>query len=139
MKKYLFVLLILVTAFACKKKTEWEPEGPTDIRVRNLQGTEILRDVIINTAGVRDTAGNIKKLGTISPGATSGYQRVSIAFPKAEIKALINGEIFSTGTVNSTYMQYIGLMRITYEVYISDMSKKVLSISDVILDEALDP
>ncbi len=62
-----------------------------------------------------------------------------IAFPKAEIKAVINGETFSTGTVNSTYMQYIGLMRITYEVYISDMNKKELTISDVILDEALVP
>ena len=138
MKKYLFVLFILFASFACKK-AEWEPEGPTDIRVRNSQGTEIFRDVIINTAGIRDTAGNVKKLGTINPGKESGYQRVTIAFPKAEIKAVINGETFSTGTVNSTYMHYIGLMRITYEVYISDMTNKVLSINGVILDEALDP
>ena len=134
----MFILFILFALFACKK-TEWEPEGPTDIRVRNTQGTEIFRDVIINTAGTRDTTGNVKKLGTIDPGKESGYKRVSIAFPKAEIKAVINGETFSTGTVNSTYMQYIGLMRITYEVYISDMNKKELTICDVILDEALVP
>jgi hypothetical protein len=44
---------------------------------------------------------------------------------------------FSTGSVSNTYMQYIGRDRITYEVYISNMTNKELSISDVIEDEAL--
>lgn len=140
MKKYLsvFLIIVLFAAVACKKK-KWEPEGPTDVRVRNLQANEIFHDVIINTAGVRDTIGNVKKLGTINPGEVSGYQRVAIAFPKAEITVKINGETFSTGPVASTYMQYIGLMRITYEVYISDMTSKVLTINNVVPDEALTP
>jgi len=138
MKKYLFLLLILVAVTACKK-TKFEPEGPTDVRVRNQQGTEIYSEVVINTAGVRDTIGNIKKLGNISPGEVSGYQRVKIAFPKAEITVKINGEKFSTGAVNSTYMQYIGQMRVTYEVYISNMTNKVLTISNVIPEEPLPP
>lgn len=138
MKKYVYLLLILFAVIACKKE-KWEPEGPTDVRVRNLQGNEILRDIVINTAGVRDTLGNVKKLGTINPGEVSGYKRVSIAYPKAEITARINGETFSTGPVNSTYMHYIGLMRITYEVYISNMTNKVLTVNNVILEEALIP
>lgn len=138
MKKNVYLLLILLALVACKKE-KWEPEGPTDVRVRNLQTNEIMRGVVINTAGVRDTAGNVKKLGMLNPGQVSGYQRVSIAFPKAEIKAEINGETFSTGPVNSTYMQYIGLMRITYEVHITDMTNRVLTVKNVVLDEALVP
>jgi hypothetical protein len=138
MKKYLSLLLIIVAVTACKK-TKFEPEGPTDVRVRNQQGTEIYSEVVINTAGVRDTTGNIKKLGNINPGEVSGYQRVKIAFPKAEITVKINGEKFSTGAVNSTYMQYIGQMRVTYEVYISNMTNKVLTISNVIPEEPLPP
>ena len=138
MKKYLSLLLIIVAVTACKKM-KFEPEGPTDVRVRNQQGTEIYSEVVINTAGVRDTTGNIKKLGNISPGEVSGYQRVKIAFPKAEITVKINGETFSTGAVNSTYMQYIGQMRVTYEVYISNVTNKVLTISNVIPEEPLPP
>ena len=138
MKKYLFVLLVLVAAAACKK-TKFEPEGPTDVRVRNLQSVETFTDVVINTAGVRDTTGNVKKLGTISPGEVSGYQRVNIAFSKAEISAKINGQTFTTGPVNSTYMDYKGQMRITYEVYISNMTNKVLTINNVIPEEPLPP
>jgi len=138
MKKYLFILLILAALVACRK-TRFEPEGPTDVRVRNLQGAETFSDVVINTAGVRDTAGNVKKLGTITPGEVSGYQRVKIAFSKAEITAKVNGETFSTGPVNSTYMDYKGQIRITYEVFISNMTNKVLMINNVIPEEPLPP
>jgi hypothetical protein len=136
MKRYLIVFFIIVAVAACKK-TKFEPEGPTDVRVKNLQSTETFSDVVIKTSGVRDTTGNIKKLGNISPGEVSGYQRVEIAFPKAEITAKVNGETFTTGPVNSTYMQYIGQMRITYEVYISNMTNKVLMVNDVIPEEPL--
>jgi len=138
MKKIFFILLILVTAAACKK-TKFEPEGPTDVRVRNMQGAEVFSDVVINTAGVRDTVGNLRHLGTISPGEVSVYKRVNIAFSKAEITANINGETFTTGPVNSTYMDYKGQMKITYEVYISHMTNKVLTISNVIPEEPLEP
>jgi len=136
MKKYLFLLVILVVLSACKK-TKIEPEGPTDVRIRNLQPDITFHEVLINTAGSRDTTGNVKKLGTIIPGEVSGYKRVEIAFPKAEITATINGETFSTGPVYSVYMTYLGQMRITYEVYISNMTNKVLTVSNVIPEEAL--
>jgi hypothetical protein len=138
MKKIFFILLIFITAVACKK-TKLEPEGPTDVRVRNMQGAEVFTDVVINTAGVRDTVGNVRYLGTILPGEVSVYKRVKIAFSKAEITAKINGETFTTGPVNSTYMDYKGQMKITYEVYISNMTNKILTIGNVIPEEPLEP
>ncbi|HOF20623.1 MAG TPA: hypothetical protein PLO24_05165 [Bacteroidales bacterium] len=138
MRKNICLLFVLLALSACKKE-KWEPEGPTDVRIRNLQTDELMADVVINTAGVRDTVGNVKKLGMVKPGRTSEYRRVSIAFPKAEITAEINGETFSTGPVNSTYMHYIGLMRITYEVQIKDPEKRLLEIKNIIPDEALKP
>jgi hypothetical protein len=37
MKKLIVISFILLTVLACKKK-EFSPEGPTDVRVRNLSG-----------------------------------------------------------------------------------------------------
>ena len=138
MKKNVCLLLVLLALSACKKE-KWEPEGPTDVRIRNMQKNEIMLNVVINTAGLRDTVGNVKKLGVAEPGKTSEYRRVSIAFPNAEITAEINGETFSTEPVNSTYMHYMGLMRITYEVEIRDMENRILGIKDIVTDEALKP
>jgi hypothetical protein len=129
MKKLLFISIILFAIFACKK-TEFSPEGPTDVRVRNLSDVTF-NEVIVNTSGGIDTLGNI------APGAVSEYFRFEKAYPKAEITAKINGVVFSTGSVNYTYMQYIGQDKITYEVYISSMSNKELTISNLVIEEPI--
>ena len=131
MKKYLAFLVILFLVFACKK-VKFSPEGPTDVRVRNLSDLT-LYEVIINTSGGIDT------LGDIGPGSVSDYYRFDKAFPKAEIWAIINSEKFYTGPVNYTYMQYLGQDKITYEVYISSMSDKTLTIFNVIHEEPISP
>ena len=136
MKKIVFITLVILAAVSCKK-TEWAPEGPTDVRIRNLQGDLTFNEVIVKTAGGRDTTGNIKEYGTVAPGAVSDYHRVTFAYPKAEISAMVNGVLFSTGEFQSTYMQYIGQQRITYDVYISNMDNKTLKINDVKFDEEL--
>jgi hypothetical protein len=136
MKKLVFISVLIIALTSCKQ-TEWAPEGPTDVRVKNLQPSETFSEVVIKTAGGRDTTGNIKKLGNIAPGDTSIYQRVTFAYPKAEITAKINGQLFSTGEFQSTYMQYISRFRITYEVYISNMTNKVLTINNVSYEEPL--
>jgi hypothetical protein len=136
MKKIVFLSLLILAAISCKK-TEWAPKGPTDVRIRNLQGDLTFNEVIIQTAGGRDTTGNIKILGTVAPGTASEYARVTFAYPKAEISAMINGELYTTGSFLSTYMQYIGRQRITYDVYISNMDNKTLKINDVKFDEEL--
>ena len=129
MKKIFFISLIMISVLGCKK-TKFTPEGPTDVRVRNLSDVTFI-EVIVNTSGGIDTLGNI------GPGDHSEYYRFDKAFPKAEISAKINGDIFSTGPVNTTYMQYLGQDRITYEVFISNMAKKEITINDVIHDEPL--
>jgi len=131
MKRILFVALIVFTAFACKK-TEFAPEGPTDVRIRNLTNLafyELTVDI--------DTVVNY---GNMNPQSATGYVRFPKAYPKATISAKINkGGLlvtFSTEKFDYTYMQYMGQMKITYEVYIPNMEKNVFEIN-VITDEPL--
>jgi len=131
MKKYFVILVILLTVLACKK-VKFSPEGPTDVRVRNLSDLTFYA-VIVNTSGGIDT------LGDIGPGNESDYYRFEKAFPKAEITATINSEKFYTGPVNYTYMQYLGQDKITYEVYISSMANKTLTIFNVIPEGPINP
>ncbi len=129
MKKLLFLVLISVAAVACKK-TEFEPKGPTDVRVRNIS------DVKFTEVTVKiDEESYV--LGDIPAGEVSAYQRYETAYPFVEISAKINGVLFSTGPVDNTYSQYMGLMKITYEVFIEKWDNKKLTIDRTIPDEAL--
>jgi hypothetical protein len=129
MKKYFVIALILVSVLACKK-TKFSPEGPTDVRVHNLSDLAFT-EVTVNTNGTP------LPLGDITSDDYSEYVRFEKAFPKAEISAKINGVLFTTGPVNTTYMQYLGQDRITYEVYISNVDQKELTINNVVIEEPL--
>jgi len=120
MKKLLLISILILSVIACKK-TKFSPEGPTDVRVKNLS-TVAFTEVIVNTSGGIDTLGNI------SAGGVSEYKRFDKAFPKAEISAKVNGQLFSTGGVNYNGLTYIGQAKITYEVWISDNTNKKLEI-----------
>jgi hypothetical protein len=130
MKKLLFISIIIVTLIACKK-TKFSPEGPTDVRVKNLS-TASFTEVIVNTSGGIDTLGNI------AAGGFSDYSRFDKAFNIAEISAKINGTLYSTGAVNYNGLTYIGQAKITYEVFILDDTNKKLKISNCSLDAPLD-
>lgn len=129
MKKFLFIFLVILTATSCNK-TKFAPEGPTDIRVKNISDQNFV-EVIVDIDGKRDTLGNIASQNY------SEYSQFEKAYPKAEISAKINGETYSTGPVVYTYLTYIGQERITYVVWISDPSNKKLEIDDVIYEEPL--
>ena len=130
MKKYLIILFFLFAATACRK-TEFEPEGPTDVRVNNISDQNFT-EVVVKIKEESFTMGDIAK------GAFSEYFRFQTAFPKAEISAKVNGVTISTGTVDFTYLTYVGQVRITYEVWIVDQaSGKKLEIHDVIYEEPL--
>jgi hypothetical protein len=130
MKKYL-VFFVLFTALAACKETEFEPEGPTDVRIKNLS------DVIFTDVKVKIKEEE-QSLGTINPGSYSEYFRFEIAYPLIEISATINGLLFTTGPVDPKLPQvYIGQDRITYMVYISNMNTRELKINDVIREEPL--
>ena len=53
MKKSILFSLIILFVLACKK-TEYSPEGPTDIRVMNLSDVAF-NEVIVNSSGGIDT------------------------------------------------------------------------------------
>lgn len=136
MKKLITVFLILLSVLACKKK-EFAPEGPTDVRIRNISDLNF-EEVIVKTS---ENPKDIDTLGTIAKASVSDYFRFTKAYPKAVISAKIStgGSLvkFSTGPVDFTYMQYIGRDKITFEVYISSISNKELIIGNVILEEEL--
>jgi hypothetical protein len=130
MKRALFFTVVLVSLISCKE-TEFSPEGPTDVRVKNNSSLN-MTDITVNTSG------GIKNVGAVIAGESSEYSRFDIAYPKAEISALINGQTFSTGPVDYNGMTYIGQAKITYVVYIKSMNDKTLEISEVIPDAPLD-
>jgi hypothetical protein len=136
MKKIIIISLMLLSVLACKKKG-FSPEGPTDVRIRNVSDL-LFQEVIVSTS---EKPGDIDTLGNIANGSTSDYFRFTKAYPKAEVSAKINiggtPVKFSTGTVSYTYMQYIGRDKITYEVNISNLNNRELTISNVIEDEPL--
>jgi hypothetical protein len=131
MRKILIVALFVCLAFACKK-TKFSPEGPTDVRIRNLTSLAFY-DLTVDI----DTVVNY---GNLNPQSTTDYIRFPKAYPKATISAKINkgGSLvtFSTEKFDYTYMQNMGQMRITYELYIPNMDKNLFEIK-VIADEAL--
>ncbi len=130
MKKLIFVLLVVICVAACKK-TKFSPEGPTDVRVKNISDLPYSM-VIVNTSGGIDTLGNIPA------GATSEYFRFDKAYIRAEIKATINGQLYTTGPVDYNALTYLGQAKITYTVFIKSVPNKTLEISDVSLDAPLD-
>jgi hypothetical protein len=129
MNKTLLLIMLTTLLWACKK-TDFSPEGPTDIRIRNLSEI-VFTEVIVNTSGGIDT------ISFISPGSVSEYSRFEKAFPKAEISAKIEGVVFSTGPVDYTYMQYLSTIKATYDVFIENYALKKLAINDVKLDSPL--
>lgn len=129
MKKLLFLSLVILVVLSCKK-TKLEPKGPTDIRIKNISD-QVFQEVVVNINGEKDTLYNI------TPNTYSDYSRFEVAYPKAEITAKINGVIFTTGSVNYTYLTYLGQVRASYVVWIKDFAGKKLEINDVIYEEPL--
>lgn len=131
MKKYIFFFVILLSIAACKK-TEFSPEGPTDVRIRNLT-TFALYELTIDI----DT---IVNYGDLNPTSATEYVRFPKAYPKATISAKINrnGSLVTVSTekFDYTFMQYMGQMKITYEIYMPQPDKNVFEV-DVIPEEAL--
>lgn len=129
MKKIVLFSVLMLIAVSCKKIPK-EPLGPTDVRIRNLSAQN-MTNLTVNTSG-----GEFN-YGSLGAGNTSEYHRFDKAYPKAQITATIGTDVYTTGTVDYTYLQYIGLMKITYVVEIDPQTPKTLKISDVITESAL--
>ena len=131
MKKYLLFAVIVLSVVGCKK-TKFSPEGPTDVRIRNLT-TYALYDLTVDI----DTVVNY---GNLNAQSSTDYIRFPKAYPKATISAKINknGSLvtYSTEKFDYTYMQYMGQMKITYEIFILQPDKNKFEV-EVIPDEPL--
>jgi hypothetical protein len=129
MKKFLLLAVVIFIVTSCKKTTQ-EPYGPTDIRIKNLT-TLPMTNVKVNTY---DTTINF---GTINAQSYSDYYRFNRAYvAKANISAYISGVLCKTDTVpNYAYLQYLGQMKATYEVFMDE--PKHLIISKTIPDSPL--
>jgi hypothetical protein len=113
MKKILLISIIILSVLACKK-TKYEPEGPTDIRVKNSSNVAFT-DVRVN---ISDT---IRVFGDIPAGGTSAYIRFPKAYVVALITAKVSGQLFSTPVPDYTGKTYLGQVKITYDVTTSDL------------------
>jgi hypothetical protein len=119
MKKILIISLLVLSVIACKK-TKYEPEGPTDVRVKNIS------DVAFTEVRV-NISDSLKLMGNISSGGYSEYVRFHKAFVVAEISAKVSGQTFSTGIVDYTGKTYQGQVKLTYEVWIDNYTTKKLA------------
>jgi len=111
MKKTLLSLFIVFAFIACKK-TEYEPIGPTDVRIYNKTDT-VFTDVLVNTSG-----GEFN-YGTIEPKSYSEYHRFEKSYPKVDISLKINEVQFASENQDYTYYNYLGQVKCTYRIYIN--------------------
>ncbi len=129
MRSIIALLSITLLVVSCTKPNH-TPEGPTDVRIRNITDQDF-NNVIVDTGG-----GNYN-YGNIPAGTETDYHRFDKAYPDAEITVMINGEEYTTGEQDYTYATYIGPDKITYVVYISNPALKKLDV-DVILEGPID-
>lgn len=129
MRYFTILLIIILVAFSCTKPNH-TPEGPTDVRIRNITDQNFTNVFV-------DTGGGNYDYGNIAAGAETSYHRFEKAYPDAEVTVRINGEEYSTGEQDYTFATYIGPDKITYQVYISNPEQRKLEV-DVILEGPID-
>ena len=122
----LLVAVIFISAGSCRKS----PEGPTDIRIRNLSD-KIFENVFV------DTSAGEYNYGTIQPGEVTDYHRYDKAYREAHITLNADGVAYEILPVDYTYEIYLGRGKFTYEVNLADTVNHTLSIH-VIAEAPLD-
>lgn len=129
-RKFIFIFLVslvgILLVWGCRKKS---PEGPTDIRIRNLT-TQVFDSVFVDTYSGDHT------YGTILPAATTDYKRFDKAYREAYIKLYINQVKYELIPVDYTYEIPIGQEKCTYELSIADSLNHTLGVY-VVLDAPL--
>lgn len=123
--KKLTLLLALILALAGCKKENIAPEGPTDVRIKNVTGDVVFENVIVDTGRGEFNYGNIEA------GAVSEYHRFEVSYPTIEVSLTIDGVQYTNGEIDNTYSTYIGTDKVTYEVYPSSIGSGVLVVDIV--------
>ena len=131
MKKLILFSIALSLIVGCKKQ-EPSPEGPSDIRIRNITDsdfTEVFVDI-----GDGENEGEFM-YGGVAQHSETAYHRFEKGYPDALITLKIGGVTYSTPIPDHTYAVPLGQGKFTYEVWVS--SGTTLDM-DVIPDAPLD-
>lgn len=123
--KKLTILIALVLAIAGCSKEKITPEGPTDVRIKNVTGDVVFENVIV------DTGKGEFNFGNIDASTVSDYHRFEISYPEIEVSLTINGMAYTNGEPDNTYATYIGPDKVTYEVYPTSIGSGVLVVNIV--------
>jgi len=80
---FLSIVLTAILLTSCKK-TEYTPDGPTDIRIHNVSLLTYDSVVVVNTAL------ETNEYGTVEPGEQTVYKRFEKAYPREHVNMLID-------------------------------------------------
>jgi len=130
MKKIIFLSIVLtaIVLTSCKK-TEYTPDGPTDIRIHNVSSLTYDSVVVINT----DL--EINEYGTIDPGEQTEYKRFEKAYPREQVNMYINSVSYEFPPDDSVRV-LLQQGKFTYQLDVDTVAKSI-SIH-VIADAPLD-
>ena len=124
----LSLVLTAIVLTSCKK-TEYTPDGPTDIRIHNVSSLTYDSVVVINTLM------EINEYGTVNPGAQTEYKRFEKAYPREQVNMYIDSVSYEFPPDDSIRV-LLQQGKFTYQLDV-DTVAKTLSIH-VIADAPLD-
>ena len=133
MKKSLLIILAALLVVVSCKKAKNLPEGPTDVRIKNLT-TFTLQNVTVDID-------SIVNFGTIDKQSTSKYIRFPKAYPKVKLTATVEKSdgsqvTYKTADEEYTYYQHMGRMKITYHLTIPNIESGIIEVT-VTADEEI--
>ncbi len=124
MMKKITILITLILAMAGCSKEKITPEGPTDVRIRNLSDVEFTNVIV-------ETGKGEYNYGTIASRSDSEYHRFEISYNNIEVTATIDGMVYTNGEQDHTFDVYIGPDKVSYEVYPESIGSGVLIVEVV--------
>ena len=130
MKKIVFLLIVLtaIVLTSCNK-TEYTPDGPTDIRIHNVSSLTYDSVVVINTLLESN------EYGTVNPGTQTEYKRFEKAYPGEQVNMYIDSVSYEFPPDDSVRV-LLQQGKFTYQLDV-DTVAKTISIH-VIADAPLD-
>lgn len=117
MYKTTFLALALsITVLASCDKTEYTPDGPTDIRVHNVNSFTYDSVEIINKSL------ETNKYGTVNPGEYTEYKRFETAYPREHVNMYINSVYYEFPPDDSVRV-LLQQGKFTYELDVDTVAK----------------
>ena len=125
---FLSIVLTAMILTSCKK-TEYTPDGPTDIRIHNVSSLTY-DSVVVSTSW-----GN-NEYGTVNPGAQTEYKRFEKAYPKEQVNMYIDSVSYEFPRDDSIRV-LLQQGKFTYELNVDTVAKSlnIHVIADAPLDD----